>query len=66
MRARACAVSCVCRPCRNVDAVHVLALRAWANLKKALERTAGIYVGSNPAAGIGGGVGAVALAGGGA
>jgi len=39
MRARACAVSCVCRPCRNVDAVHVLALRAWANLKKALERT---------------------------
>ena len=40
MRARACAVSCVCRPCRNVDAVHVLALRAWANLKKALERTA--------------------------
>ena len=32
-------VRCVCRPCRNVDAVHVLALRAWANLKKALERT---------------------------
>ncbi len=61
MRARACAVSCVCRPCRNVDAVHVLALRAWANLKKALERTAGIGIGG----GVGAGVGAVALAGGG-
>ena len=57
MRARACAVSCVCHPCRNVDAVHVLALRAWANLKKALERTAGVYVGFSPGGGVGDGGG---------
>ena len=50
MRARACAVSCVCRPCRNVDAVHVLALRAWANLRKVLERT---QVGGNGTGGAG-------------
>ena len=45
MSARACvrAVSRVCCTDRNVDAVHVLSLRAWANLRKVLKPT---YVGS--------------------
>ena len=51
-----CAVSRVCCTDRNVDAVHVLALRAWANLKKALERTAGIGIGGGVGAGVGVGV----------
>jgi len=29
----------VCCTDRNVDAVHVLALRAWANLRNVLKRT---------------------------
>ena len=51
---RACvrAVSRVCCTDRNVDAVHVLALRAWANLRKVLERT---QVGGNGTGGAGAG-----------
>ena len=54
VRVRACAVSCVCCTCRNVDAIHVLALRAWANLRKVLERKQ-LAGGAGP---VGGGAGA--------
>ena len=57
-RVRACAVSCVCCTCRNVDAIHVLALRAWAKLRKVLERKALGGDTTNFGGGLSGGAGA--------
>ena len=48
------AVSRVCCTDRNVDAVHVLSLRAWANLRNVLKRTQVGFGGGTGGAGAGG------------